>query len=130
MGYPQIKKPTPREVKMKKIFASNKIRRDLKSQMDHRRKWARMEKIEDLVRDEEYLSGWKERKDVQGHIATGGNLGMVDGPSKEQIEKKDNEIVYMKELWQKSKDIQTLKKKMQNKLCVTIDKDSVDHLMA
>ena len=80
-GYPQIKKPTHAEVKTKKKLDSQTMRRQLKSQMDHKRRWRRMDKIESWMKDEEYLSGWKERKDIKVHIATGGNLGMVDGPS-------------------------------------------------
>ena len=60
--------------------------------------------------DDDYLDGWKERKDIENYVATSGNIGMVDGPSREEIEKKSNEIKHLKEVWQRSKDVQLLKK--------------------
>ena len=51
-----------------------------------------MAKKQEIVRvrklDDEFLSGWLERKDVSQHYATIGNIGKVAGPTREEIENK------------------------------------------
>ena len=68
-----------------------------------------------MIKDDEYLEGFVDRKDLDVYYATVGNIGKVDGMSKEQISKKHNEIQHMKEVWKKAKEVQELKIKLQKK---------------
>jgi len=38
--------------------------------------------------DDEFLSGWHDRKDLNQHFATIGNIGKVAGPTREEVESK------------------------------------------
>ena len=72
----------------------------------------RLEKDADRRKDDEYLQEFKDRKDLTKHYATAGNIGKVDGPTKEEIAKKANDIQQMKEVWKRSQEVNLLKNKI------------------
>ena len=46
--------------------------------------------------DDEFLSGWHDRKDLSQHYATIGNIGKVVGPTREEVESKSLQATIMK----------------------------------
>jgi hypothetical protein len=61
--------------------------------------------------DEEFLSGWKDRKDLDHeHYATIGNIGKVAGPTREEIDNKARQFGLMKEIWDKTAKVAKIKK--------------------
>ena len=52
------------------------------------------------------------RDQNSNHYATIGNIGKIDGPTRESQNIKDNEIVKMKEVWQKTKIVKQLKESL------------------
>ena len=46
------------------------------------------------------------------HYATIGNIGKMPGPTRERTNIKENEIVKMKEVWQKTKIVKQLKESL------------------
>ena len=61
--------------------------------------------------------------------ATIGNIGKMAGPTRESQNIKDNEIVKMKEVWQKTKIVKQLKDSLSSKLKMTVDEDRLDKVL-
>ena len=51
------------------------------------------------------------------------------GPTRESQNIKDNEIVKMKEVWQKTKIVKQLKDSLSSKLKMTVDEDRLDKVL-
>ena len=62
--------------------------------------------------DEEFLSGWDDKKNVEQCYATIGNLGRLTGPSKEQWEHMKKQKEAIKELWNKTMQVYNRKRAM------------------
>ena len=77
---------------MRKNHANSRLERDLRHQIEYKKRRNRLDRVEDMIKDDEYLEGFVDRKDLDVYYATVGNIGKVDGMSKEQISKKHNEI--------------------------------------
>ena len=66
--------------------------------------------------DDEFLSGWHERKDLSQHYATIGNIGKVAGPTREEVESKSRQATMMKEIWEKTAKVARIKKLLEGRV--------------
>ena len=71
-----------------------------------------MHEVEDWIMDQEYLLGFKDRKDVPKFTAGAGNIGKIDGLSAEQIKRKELDHLMMQEVWKRTRDVKNLKKEI------------------
>ena len=78
-----------------------------------------------MIKDDEYLEEFKDRKDLDAYAATTGNVGKVDGHSKQQIERRAGEMRHLKEVWKRTQEVQGLKNKLQKKLNMTVEEIDV-----
>ena len=72
----------------------------IKSGQKHQTTFDKTEADKDL----QFLTGWGTRREIKGqHYATSGNLGKLEGPTQKEHDRKESEMLQMKEVWQKAR---------------------------
>ena len=83
-GYPPIFEMSKTEARAKQIKDNDYIAAELKKQIGDQKEEVKRAKRVESEHAQKFLSGWGRLRDVQGtHFATSGNLGKMDGPSRQ-----------------------------------------------